>query len=75
MTSASRESDPDGPGQRGPTAYSHDGRPIDLESVVVRYEDRPDRCTIVPRDCTESSRLTTWLSADIDVFVDLGEHR
>lgn len=50
---------------------SSDSRRIDLEAIVVRYEDRPDRCTITPRECPEGDRLTTWLSADIDAFVDL----
>ena len=48
-----------------------DSRRIDLESIVVRYEDRPDRCTLTPRECPDGDRLTTWLSADIDAFVDL----
>lgn len=46
-----------------------------LESIVVRYEDRPDRCTITPRECPEEAQLTTWLSADVEVFVDLGDAR
>lgn len=48
---------------------------IDLESIVVRYENRTDRCTITPRECSDADRLTTWLSADIDAFVDLSEMR
>lgn len=47
----------------------------DLESIVVRYENRTDRCTITPRECTDADRLTTWLSADIDAFVALEEMR
>ena len=53
------------------TERSTDSRRIGLEAIVVRYEDRPDRCTITPRECPEGERLTTWLSADIDAFVAL----
>jgi len=55
------------------TQYSSDG--FDLESVVVAYESRPDRCTVVPRECSEAERVTTWLSADVGAFVDLGDVR
>ncbi|MFA9416595.1 hypothetical protein [Natrinema sp. HArc-T2] len=53
--------------------YDHDADA--LESTVVRYEDGPDRCTIAPRECSEPERLTTWLSADLDMVVDLDEMR
>lgn len=46
-----------------------------LESILVRYEDRPDRCTITPRECSEEAQLTTWLSADAGAFVDLDDAR
>jgi hypothetical protein len=55
------------------TQYSSDA--ADLESIVVRYEDRPDRCTITPRECPDAERLTTWLSADVGAVVDLAEVR
>ncbi|MFC6768595.1 DUF7511 domain-containing protein [Natrinema soli] len=44
-----------------------------LESIVVRYEDRPDRCTIAPRECSEEDQLTTWISANVRTFVDLAD--
>lgn len=47
----------------------------DLEIIVVRYEGRPDRCTVLPRNCPEAERVTTWLSADVDALVDLEEMR
>ncbi|APW99549.1 hypothetical protein CHINAEXTREME_18015 [Halobiforma lacisalsi AJ5] len=52
-------------------------RPVesDLEAVVVRYEDGPDRRTITPRECDDAERLTTWLSANADAFVELGAVR
>ncbi|WP_226479814.1 DUF7511 domain-containing protein [Natrinema amylolyticum] len=55
------------------TRYSTDE--LDLESIIVRYEDRPDRCTITPRECSDSERITTWLSADVGAIVDLADVR
>ena len=46
-----------------------------LECLVVRYRNRPDRCTITPRECSEEERLTHWLSADLSAVVDLEEVR
>lgn len=46
-----------------------------LEAIVVRYQDGPDRCTITPKDCSDAERLTTWLSADLDLFVDATDAR
>ncbi|MHC3439083.1 DUF7511 domain-containing protein [Natrialbaceae archaeon A-gly3] len=54
---------------------SDERHPIDLESVVVQYEDGPDRCTIAPRDCPDEKKLTTWLTADVEAFVDLEDAR
>jgi hypothetical protein len=58
------------PGGTGGETTDADGS-FDLHSIVVRYEDGPDRCTVYPsRDrCVE--RTTEWLSADADAFVDL----
>lgn len=52
-----------------------DDRHIDLDGVVVRYENRPDRCTIVPRGGTHDEQVTRWLSADLASFVDLDDAR
>ncbi|EMA44650.1 DUF7511 domain-containing protein [Halobiforma nitratireducens] len=46
-----------------------------LESIVVRYEDEPDRCTITPRSCGTGDRLTTWLSVNVTAVVELEERR
>ena len=46
-----------------------------LQCLVVRYRNRPDRCTITPRECSEAERLTHWLSADLSAVVDLEEVR
>lgn len=50
-----------------------DTDPFELESVVVEYETRTDRCTVYPRERTEEETLTTWLTADVDAFVSLEE--
>lgn len=58
--------------------YSDTGdrqRRFELHSVVVSYENRPDRCTIYPRGLSRHDRLETWLSADTDAFVSLRETR
>lgn len=50
-----------------------DRRP--LECLVVRYRNRPDRCTITPRECSDEERITHWLSADLSAVVDLEDAR
>ena len=51
------------------------GRDFELHSVVVSYKDGPDRVTLYPRTRNCYERTTTWLSADLDVFVDLADAR
>ncbi len=65
----------DGVRQRLERATQYSIESIDLEAVVVRYESQPDRCTLAPRECPESERLTTWLSADLDAFTALEDAR
>ena len=55
------------------TEYDHDT--VALESTTVRYADGPDRWTIAPRECADSERVTTWLSAALEAVVDLDEMR
>lgn len=57
------------------TASHYESDTPALESIVVRYEDRPDRCTIAPRECSETDQLTTWISANVRAFVDLADVR
>ncbi|SEP70915.1 DUF7511 domain-containing protein [Natrinema salaciae] len=63
------------PRQHPATATHRTPDAIELESTVVRYEDRPDRWTIAPRECPEAVRTTTWLSADVRATVDLEDVR
>ena len=61
----------------GPAPPEADAREpeIQLRSVVVRYEARPDRCTIYPRRERCCEHVDAWLSADADAFVPLEEMR
>jgi hypothetical protein len=52
-----------------------DGRSFELHSVVVNYENAPDRCTIYPRRKSCRERTEEWISANFDVFVDLAAMR
>ncbi|MFC7239045.1 hypothetical protein ACFQS4_12555 [Saliphagus sp. GCM10025317] len=64
------------------TATEPDNRktaPPMYTAIIVRYDDRPDRCTIAPREASAAEdgfdTMTTWLTANADVFVDLEEMR
>jgi len=46
-----------------------------LQSRVVAYADGPDRCTIFPVDASRDERMSTWLTASVDAFVDLERTR
>lgn len=56
-------------------ASADDGRAYELHSVVVRYDGRPDRCTVYPRRDSCRERVSAWLSADFDAFVPLDAMR
>ncbi|QCC48198.1 DUF7511 domain-containing protein [Halobellus limi] len=72
---------PRDPENRVPAASVEDSgatrrsRRFELRSVVVRYEERPDRCTIYPRRESCCERIEAWLSADADAFVALDDMR
>lgn len=46
-----------------------------LTATLVAYTDRPDRRTIYPPGTTSVARMSTWLTADADAFVDLESMR
>jgi hypothetical protein len=46
-------------------------RPITLRSSLVRYDDDSDRRTVYPPGLSGVARMSTWLTADDDAFVDL----
>lgn len=60
--------------QRLATATQYD-RDDTLELTVSNRERGPDRGTIAPRECSKAEAVTTWLSADLEAFVDLDERR
>ncbi|SNZ16197.1 hypothetical protein SAMN06269185_2721 [Natronoarchaeum philippinense] len=49
--------------------------PVGLCHEVVAEADGPDRCTIFPPDATGVVKMSTWLTADADAFVDLSTVR
>jgi len=53
------------------TADGDGDTPGRLASVRVRYDARPDRCTVYPPGLSGAARMSTWLTADADAFVDL----
>ncbi|USZ67808.1 hypothetical protein NGM10_13865 [Halorussus salilacus] len=60
---------------RSPDAEPTARSPDELRSVVVAYDDRPDRRTVFPPDRSGVERMSAWLTADDRVFVDLGDAR
>jgi hypothetical protein len=48
-----------------------DTAPVALESIIERYEDQPDECTIFQSDVSDRRRLSTWISAKEGSYVDL----
>lgn len=47
-----------------------DGR-IELTSSTVEHDDRPDECTLFPLlTVTKDERMSTWITAYGDSFVD-----
>jgi len=52
-----------------------DDRDVELSMTVVRYSDSPDRCTVYPPGLSGVARMSTWLSADRSLFVDVDSMR
>ena len=48
---------------------------VELSMTVVRYSDGPDRCTVYPPGLSGVSRMSTWLSADRSLFVNVASMR
>lgn len=47
------------------------GRAVTLESTLVSYDDGADRRTVYPPGLSSVARMSTWLTADSEAFVDL----
>jgi hypothetical protein len=46
-----------------------------LDSTLVTNADGPDRRTVFPRGLSSVARMSTWLTANEDVFVDVERNR
>ena len=46
-----------------------------LRSVVVEYDERPDRRTVYPEGLSSLERMSVWLTADDAAFVSLEDAR
>jgi hypothetical protein len=51
------------------------GEATGLALTVVRYTDRPDRCTVYPPKASGDARMSRWLTVDRAACVDLGATR
>lgn len=45
--------------------------PQELSMTVVEYTGEPDRCTVAPRGLSGVAKLSTWITVDRAVVVDL----
>jgi hypothetical protein len=50
-------------------------RTFALDATLVRYDGRPDRCTVYSAEATRLERMVEWISADADTFVSLEDAR
>lgn len=51
------------------------GRRLTIEGTVVRYDDRPDECTLHPADPTERECTTAWITAKEGSYVSASAWR
>jgi hypothetical protein len=64
--------DPDGAGN---ATAERTQAPHDLSMTAVEYTGEPDRCTVSPRGLSGSAKLSTWITVDKAVVVDLNTMR
>jgi len=55
--------------------FLHENPPIELRHKVTEYPNHPDRCTIYPPGLSGVARMSTWISVDQHVAVDLERMR
>lgn len=62
-----------------PPDGGHDHPPVDraagLQATVVRYDGKPDECTLHPRDASVSELLARWIIASEGAYVEVEEYR
>jgi len=77
MSGRTRSNDPFGsePAATAPGDSAPQPSAPRLELALVRYDDRPDRCTIHPPETTGVERMSTWLSVDRSLVVDVASMR
>jgi hypothetical protein len=64
-----------GEGLDGTDRMRNQAQPITLTAALVQYDGRPDRRTVYPPGLSSVARMSTWLTADADAFVDLDSAR
>ncbi|NHN62395.1 hypothetical protein G9463_03595 [Haloarcula sp. JP-Z28] len=64
--------DPDGAGS---ATTEQAQAPHELSMTVVEYTGEPDRCTVSPRGLSGIAKLSTWVTVDKRVVVDLDAMR
>lgn len=64
-----------GEGLDGADRTRNHHQPVTLAATLVRYDGRPDRRTVYPPGLSGVARMSTWLTADADEFVDLDAAR
>lgn len=62
-----------------PPDGGHDHPPVeratDLQATVVRYDGKPDECTLHPREASVSELLTSWITAREGAYVEVEKCR
>ena len=54
----------------------HDDWPtFELDFAVELADDGREKCTVFPRNATDTDILTTWITADEEAFFELEEVR
>jgi hypothetical protein len=73
---ASRRGDTHDTDREGVDGVDDPGQPAyPLDSALVTNTDGPDRRTVFPRGLSSVARMSTWLTANEEVFVDVEENR
>ena len=67
---SSQDTDGDGKGVEPPASAAER-----LVSRLVTNADGPDRRTVFPKGLSNVARMSTWLTANDEAFVDVEENR
>jgi len=73
---ATRPGDTRGSDSEGVDGVEGSGLPAEpLDSTLVTNADGPDRRTVFPRGLSSVARMSTWLTANEEAFVDVEQNR